>query len=153
MRAVILLFRRISPACPPCQLFSGPLETSFRVITPDLRGAGKSVFGANLSWDVLADDVAALAAALGVARAVVCGVSFGAGCAVRVALRHPALVMRLVLLHPAYGGAELGLCAAQRAAMACDRTKPGDAPPPGRVRAVPAARAPARPRCRSARGR
>jgi len=116
-RAVILVHGGLATHAA-CRLFSGPLETSFRVITPDLRGAGKSVYRDNLSWDALADDVAALAASLGVLRAVVGGVSFGAGCAVNVALRHAALVEHLVLLHPAYGGAELGLCEAQRAAMA-----------------------------------
>jgi hypothetical protein len=37
---------------------------------------------------------------------------------VRVALRHSELVSALLVLHPAYGGAELGLTAAQQQAMA-----------------------------------
>jgi pimeloyl-ACP methyl ester carboxylesterase len=87
------------------------------VITPDLRGSGASHFADDLTWDLLADDIAALARHLGIARAIVGGASFGAGVAVRVALRHPALVAGLAVLQPAYGGADLGLSAAQRAAM------------------------------------
>jgi pimeloyl-ACP methyl ester carboxylesterase len=101
-----------------CRPFAEPLAARFRVITPDLRGSGRSHHAGPLSWDVLADDVAALARHLGVARAVIGGVSFGAGCAVRVALRHPTLAAALVLLTPAFGGADVGLTAAQQAAMA-----------------------------------
>ena len=97
--------------------WSTALEDRFRVVTPDLRASGRSHDPGPLSWDRLADDVAELAAALGIARAVVGGISFGSGCAVRVALRHPALVERLVVIHPAYGGADLGLVPAQVAAM------------------------------------
>ncbi len=94
---------------------AGPLPG--RLITPDLRASGRSHFAGELTWDLLADDVAALARHLGITRAVIGGFSFGAGVAVRVALRHPQLVSTLALVHPAYGGAELGLSPAQRAAM------------------------------------
>jgi pimeloyl-ACP methyl ester carboxylesterase len=89
-----------------------------RLITPDLRGSGRSHDPGPLSWDQLADDVAALAAHLGLARAIVGGISFGSGVAVATALRHPALVAKLVVVHPAYGGADLGLLPAQAEAMA-----------------------------------
>jgi len=88
-----------------------------RLITPDLRGSGRSHDPGPLSWDQLADDVAALAAHLGIARAIVGGISFGSGVAVATALRHPELVAKLVVVHPAYGGAELGLLPAQQEAM------------------------------------
>jgi pimeloyl-ACP methyl ester carboxylesterase len=101
-----------------CWQFAGPLAERFRVITPDLRAAGRSVFAGPLDWDQLAGDVAALIRHLGAGRAVVGGVSFGAGVAVRVALRHPDVMRALVILAPAYGGAELGLSPAQAAAMA-----------------------------------
>jgi 3-oxoadipate enol-lactonase len=101
-----------------CRLFAAPLDAAYRVITPDLRASGRSHFAGALSWDQLADDVAALARHLGIERAVIGGVSFGAGVALRVALRHPALVDALAILSPAYGGSELGLTQAQRAAMA-----------------------------------
>jgi 3-oxoadipate enol-lactonase len=100
-----------------CWSWCGDLTARFRVITPDLRGSGRSVFRGELSWDQLADDVAALAAWLGVEHAVVGGISFGAGVALNVALRHRRLVRALALLWPAFGGAAVGLSAAQRAAM------------------------------------
>jgi len=89
-----------------------------RLITPDLRGSGKSHDPGPLTWERLADDIAALAAHLGIARAIVGGISFGSGAAVATALRHPGLVEKLVVVHPAYGGAELGLLPAQAEAMA-----------------------------------
>jgi pimeloyl-ACP methyl ester carboxylesterase len=97
------------------QPFAAPLAERHRVITPDLRASGRSLFAGALSWDLFAADVAALLAHLGIERAVVGGISFGAGVAVRVALRYPAVVERLVLLHPAYGG--VPLTAAQWRAM------------------------------------
>lgn len=100
-----------------CRPFAEPLSARFRVITPDLLGAGRSHHVGPLSWDAIADHVAAGARRLGVERAIVGGISFGAGAAVRIALRHPALVEALILMTPAYGGAELGLDPAQRTAM------------------------------------
>jgi len=98
--------------------FGGALvERGFRVIAPDLRGSGASHFAGSLSWDLFADDVAALLDHLGVERAIVGGTSFGAGVAIAAALRHPARVSGVVLLAPAYAGADIGLSAAQRAAM------------------------------------
>lgn len=101
-----------------CWQFATPLASRFRVITPDLRAAGRSYFAGPLTWDAVADDIAALVRSLGVARAAIGGISFGAGGAVRVALRHPDIVSALLVLHPAYGGAELGLTIAQQQAMA-----------------------------------
>lgn len=100
-----------------CWLFAEPLASRFRVITPDLRGAGRSGYGGALAWDVLADDVAALVQHRGLSRVAIGGTSFGAAVAVRFALRHPALVSALLVLNPAYGGDELGLAPAQVAAM------------------------------------
>jgi pimeloyl-ACP methyl ester carboxylesterase len=100
-----------------CRRFAAPLAARFRIITPDLRASGRSVHAGPLTWDQLADDVAALVRHLGLPRAVIGGVSFGAGCAVRVALRHPDLTAALVLLTPAFAGADLGLTPAQRAAV------------------------------------
>src|SRR4051812_5890522 len=91
------------------RMWAAPLASGFRIITPDLRGSGKSHFGGELTWDVLADDIAELAQDLGVSRAVIGGMSFGAGCAVRVALRHPSLLAGLALIHPAFAGADVPL--------------------------------------------
>jgi 3-oxoadipate enol-lactonase len=101
-----------------CWLYAEPLACDFQIITPDLRGAGRSHFAGPVSWDAIADDVAALVRTLELGRVIVGGMSFGAAAAVRVALRHPELVDALLVLHPAYGGAELGLSAAQQQAMA-----------------------------------
>jgi pimeloyl-ACP methyl ester carboxylesterase len=98
-------------------LWAAPLSERFRVITPDLRGSGRSHSGEVLTWDRLADDAAALLRHLGIERAVFGGTSFGAGVAVRVALRYPTIVDGLLVLNPAYGGADLGLAPAQQAAM------------------------------------
>lgn len=100
-----------------CRVFGAPLDAQYRLITPDLRGSGRSVFHGPLSWDLLADDVAALVRACGYERAVIGGVSMGAAVATCVALRHPEVVEKLLILSPAYGGSELGLTAAQQAAM------------------------------------
>lgn len=100
-----------------CRVFATPLESRFRLVTPDLRGSGRSVFRLELSWDLLADDVAALVRSLGVERAVIGGISMGAAVATRAALRHPEVVEKLLIVSPAYGGAELGLNAHQRWAM------------------------------------
>jgi len=94
------------------------LPAGWRLITPDLRGSGRSHDPGPLTWDALADDVAALLDHLGLARAVVGGTSFGSGVAVRVALRHPARVAGLVLLRPVFPGADRPLAPAAAAAMA-----------------------------------
>jgi pimeloyl-ACP methyl ester carboxylesterase len=100
-----------------CEPLAVPLAARCRVITPDQRGSGRSVYGARLGWDQLADDVAALARHLGIARAVIAGMSFGAGGAVAAALRFPGLTAGLAVINPAFGGAEVGLTPAQQAAM------------------------------------
>lgn len=100
-----------------CWLYAAALTGSCRVITPDLRGAGRSIVAGPLTWDAIADDLAAIVRGLGLDRVVIGGSSFGAGAAVRFALRYPSLVSALLVLNPAYGGAELGLVPAQRAAM------------------------------------
>lgn len=91
------------------------LRDSHRVIAPDLRGSGRSVSGARLSFDGLADDVIAWLDLLGIERAVVTGVSSGSGVALRCALRHPERLLGLVLSAPVYAGSERGLTAQQQA--------------------------------------
>ncbi|HEU0035232.1 MAG TPA: alpha/beta hydrolase [Kofleriaceae bacterium] len=99
------------------RLFAAPLADRHRLITPDLRGSGRSVDPRPLSWQRLADDVVALLDHLRIERAVVGGISFGAGVAVATALRHPRRVRALVVLHPAFADAETGLEPQQVAAM------------------------------------
>jgi pimeloyl-ACP methyl ester carboxylesterase len=114
-----------------CRLFAAPLARRFRLITPDLRASGRSVFAGALSWHQLADDLAALLRQLCIDRAVIGGISFGAGIAIATALRHPSMAAALVLLHPAFAGADAGLTAAQRAAMQAMHTAGSRAPTEG----------------------
>jgi pimeloyl-ACP methyl ester carboxylesterase len=100
-----------------CWLYALPLVERFRVITPDLRGAGRSHDRGPLAWDQLGDDVAALLDHLGLAQAIVGGASFGAGAASAFAVRHPARVAALLVLAPAYAGGDVGFTDAQQAAM------------------------------------
>jgi pimeloyl-ACP methyl ester carboxylesterase len=94
----------------------GGLASTHRVITPDVRAAGRSVHAGELSWDMLADDVVALLDGLAIDRAIVGGVSAGSGIALRVALRHPTRARALVLVAPTFAGNERGQTEAQRAA-------------------------------------
>jgi pimeloyl-ACP methyl ester carboxylesterase len=76
------------------------LAARCRVITPDLRGFGDSASlgdGAPLTMARHADDVAALLDALGVDRAVVCGLSMGGYATLAFWHRHRERVRGLVL--------------------------------------------------------
>lgn len=94
-----------------------PLARTRRLVTPDLRGSGRSLYAGELSWDRLADDVAELLTHLGLERAVVGGVSMGSAVALRFALRHPRRLNALILMSPVYPGADLPLAEAATAAM------------------------------------
>ena len=90
-----------------------PLAARFRVITPHVRGNGRSHDAGPLSFNRLADDVAALLDHLGSDRAIVGGVSGGSGVALRFGLRHPARAVALVLVKPIHAGTERGYTAQQ----------------------------------------
>ena len=70
----------------------------FRVIAPDTRGHGRTVNPERgpISYQQLADDVAALIGALGLGRSMLCGFSDGGTAATVVGLRHPGLVRAIV---------------------------------------------------------
>jgi len=91
-----------------------PLSARYRVVTPDLRGNGKSWYGSSLTFDQLADDVEALLDQTGVDRAVIGGASGGSGVALRFALRHPGRTAGLVMVNPVYAGEESGYTGPQR---------------------------------------
>ena len=95
----------------------GQLGASFRLITPDLRGSGRSVDPGPLTWDRLADGVATMLDRLGLERVVIGGTSAGSAVALRFALRRPERCAGLVVVSPLYPGAELGLDEAPRLAM------------------------------------
>jgi pimeloyl-ACP methyl ester carboxylesterase len=75
-----------------------PLAAHFRVIAADLRGHGDGIrAGSRFRLEDCADDVAALAAALGTGRFTAVGYSMGGMVAQLVYRRHPSLVSGLVL--------------------------------------------------------
>jgi pimeloyl-ACP methyl ester carboxylesterase len=96
----------------------GPLTDRYRVITPDLRGSGRSWSAESLTFDRLADDVLRLLDRLAIEEAFVGGISAGSGTAVRFALRHPARTRGLIVVWPVYGGADVGYTSGQAAAFA-----------------------------------
>ena len=86
----------------------GSLASRFRVIAPDARGHGRTLHppGDSISYEQLADDVAALSTVLGLQRPMVCGFSDGATIATVAAIRHPDAFRAVVnhagfdVLHP-----------------------------------------------------
>jgi pimeloyl-ACP methyl ester carboxylesterase len=79
------------------------LAASHRVIAVHLQGHGRTAdIDRPLRYELLADDIAALLAHLCIARADLLGYSFGAGVALQTAIRHPALVRKLVAVSRAY---------------------------------------------------
>jgi pimeloyl-ACP methyl ester carboxylesterase len=95
----------------------GPLAVRYRVITPDLRGGGRSWSSEALTFDRLADDVLLLLDYLKLDRAIIGGVSAGSGPAVRFALRHPERTRALMVVSPMYGGEDVGYTSSQAAAL------------------------------------
>jgi pimeloyl-ACP methyl ester carboxylesterase len=75
-----------------------PLARHFRVVAADLRGHGGGIrSGARFRLEECADDVAALAAVLGIRRFAAVGYSMGGMVAQLLARRHPRLLSGLVL--------------------------------------------------------
>ena len=74
-----------------------PLADGLRLVVPDQRGFGASAGPGPASIEQLADDAAALLAALHCGPAVVCGLSMGGYVAQHLAVRHPDRVAALVL--------------------------------------------------------
>jgi pimeloyl-ACP methyl ester carboxylesterase len=73
------------------------LATHFRVIAPDTRGGGRTRHnGGPVTFDVLADDVAALIETLGLERPAVAGFSEGGITATILGIRHPGAVSAIV---------------------------------------------------------
>jgi pimeloyl-ACP methyl ester carboxylesterase len=75
-----------------------------RVVTLECRGHGASALGpeAELGFATFAADLEALLDALGIERAVVGGISMGAGVALALAARAPERVAALALVRPAW---------------------------------------------------
>jgi pimeloyl-ACP methyl ester carboxylesterase len=95
-----------------------PLTDRYRVITPDLRGSGRSWSSESLTFDRLADDVLQLLDHLTVEKALIGGVSSGSGTAVRFVIRHPERTRGLMVVKPVYAGSDVGYTSSQAAAFA-----------------------------------
>lgn len=81
----------------------GPLLTGLaanhRVIAPELHGHGRTAdVDRPMTYPQMGDDVAALMRHLGTEQADVVGYSMGGATAVQLAIRHPELVRRLVVI-------------------------------------------------------
>ncbi len=97
------------------------LADGFRVITPDSRGHGRSTNpSGELSYARLADDTAALIAALGLGRPVVGGWSDGGQVALELGARHPGCASALIVggAYPDFDAG--GLREAHRALLGAD---------------------------------
>ena len=74
------------------------LSDKYKVITPDNRGAGKTVYRGKFTQYDLADDVVALMDHLSIYRAHIVGWSMGGCIAQEIALKHPERVISLTLV-------------------------------------------------------
>lgn len=73
------------------------------IILVDQRGHGRTGdLKGPITYDLLADDAAAVIRAAGVKQADVLGYSMGGGAAVRLAMKHPDLVAKLVAVSASY---------------------------------------------------
>ena len=79
------------------------LAEARRVIAVELQGHGRTAdVDRPLTYEQMADDVAALIGHLGIEQADVFGYSMGGGVALQVAVRHPEVVRKLVVASASY---------------------------------------------------
>ncbi|MGE0442886.1 MAG: alpha/beta fold hydrolase [Gemmatimonadales bacterium] len=90
----------------PSEMFGAPLgemAKAHRVIAIHTRGHGLSKDGSGpWSFEVFADDVAAVMGHLGIGKADVMGYSSGALVALQTAIRHPDFVDKLIVISTAF---------------------------------------------------
>jgi 3-oxoadipate enol-lactonase len=76
------------------------LECDFRVIAPDMRGFGKSTYpGGPVTIQVLSKDMVTLIDFLDISQVDLVGISMGGTIALQLALDHPELVRKLILVN------------------------------------------------------
>ena len=96
----VLLLHGLGSAGADWLLQFKPLgEAGYHVLAPDLRGFGQSSWPGHTSVTAMADDMAVLLRELEAAPAHVVGISMGGTVALQLALDHPDLVRRLVLVN------------------------------------------------------
>ena len=79
------------------------LAESRRVIVPEMQGHGRTAdIDRPITYEGMADDVAALVGHLGIDEADAFGFSMGGGVALQLAIRHPDSVRRLVVASASY---------------------------------------------------
>jgi pimeloyl-ACP methyl ester carboxylesterase len=79
------------------------LAESHQVIAVEQQGHGRTAdMDRPLTYEQMADDTTALLDVLGVDRADVVGYSMGGGVALQLALRHPAVVRKMVVVSASY---------------------------------------------------
>ncbi len=79
------------------------LAETRQVIAVELQGHGRTAdIDRPLSYEQMADDVAALIEYLGIEEADVFGYSMGGGVALQIAIRHPGVVRKLVVISASY---------------------------------------------------
>lgn len=84
------------------------LAQTRQVIAVEMQGHGHTAdIDRPMSYEALADDVAALIAHLGLEQADVLGYSLGGGVALRTAIQHPEVVRKLILISTTYSTAGL----------------------------------------------
>ncbi len=94
---VLLLLHGYSDSSRSFSLLE-PWLSAYRLVMPDLPGHGGSAAGSGLAVDDFADDVIALAGALGIGQCIVVGHSMGAMIGMTLAVRMPEAIGALVLI-------------------------------------------------------
>jgi len=98
---IVILLHGLGATGDSWQLqFPALIESGFRIITPDMRGFGKSTYpeGPN-SPQIMAEDVAKLLNRLEITSAYLVGISMGGTIALQFALNHPSMVDSLLLVN------------------------------------------------------
>jgi pimeloyl-ACP methyl ester carboxylesterase len=87
------------------------LAETRQVIAVELQAHGRTAdIDRPLSYEFMADDVAALLRHLGIEQADIFGYSMGGGVALQVAIRHPEVVRKLVVASASYTRSSTGRC-------------------------------------------